>query len=456
MQQRDDDDDEVCSHECSDSCCINMGSQQPLRVCFCTWAMAFFAAMALALFWVSYFSAVVAPIVLVGHPSAGSTPASNHPRFGREMDRGRELEREREREGERGRDHAFSGATLEPVRHPSPSITSANSHSSFDHAYSGTRLQREEERQRKKASRKTMTGRMTPAFSSQCNRQHSPLHNRCPDGSWLTQYGLPEREARQPVFVDIGCNKGYESAKVMARWWPKAGINPNTLGVAHKQMVTHKYCGNCGDCHDRVKLPRGAKALQPRIHCIEGAPKTLNRTRTAFRRAAVDVDALATVHFHNFAMSNRTGKIVFGDCDAMETCRFSKGTPVYVNTTTVDTFVAAQGLGVIDILKIDTEGAEPMVIQGALATLHSGQAKLISIELNPHQWVHFTTFDVEDLVNVLDDYGYTCYADGVPPLMLLTGCIHDSKFQQKPMRNIICALRLDRDVARTLSRMAQL
>ncbi len=49
--------------------------------------------------------------------------------------------------------------------------------------------------------------------------------------------------------------------------------------------------------------------------------------------------------------------------------------------TTVDRFVSEHGIGSVDILKLDAQGSEPLVMEGARETLKAGIVKLILTEM---------------------------------------------------------------------------
>ena len=46
-----------------------------------------------------------------------------------------------------------------------------------------------------------------------------------------------EREGRSAVVVDIGCNKGYYSARAHKRFAPTESISARTVGQAHKEWL---------------------------------------------------------------------------------------------------------------------------------------------------------------------------------------------------------------------------
>lgn len=55
------------------------------------------------------------------------------------------------------------------------------------------------------------------------------------------------------TFVDIGCNKGYTSAKLLGLWAPEVGLQPNTLRTKRPEVL----CGTCGDCEEQVRKGAG-------------------------------------------------------------------------------------------------------------------------------------------------------------------------------------------------------
>lgn len=64
-----------------------------------------------------------------------------------------------------------------------------------------------------------------------------------------------------------------------------------------------------------------------------------------------------------------------------------------VEVVTLDSYCASHGLNDIDFIKIDTEGFESEVFQGAAETLKNIQPKFIEIEFNWHQLFKKTTLN---------------------------------------------------------------
>ncbi|CAE7030698.1 unnamed protein product [Symbiodinium sp. CCMP2456] len=268
--------------------------------------------------------------------------------------------------------------------------------------------------------------------------------------SWLRSYLAPEQQSRAAVVVDIGCNKGYSSARVFERWQPRAALNQQSLGQAHQKLGTPKFCGVCQDCKEKpLKVPKGAHGtVMPVVHCIDGSPRTLSRTTQAMQLASPP--CMAGMHFHNLAFTNFTGTVQFGDCDAMETCSMHKGTPVTVKAMKLDAFVVQEALRFIDVLKIDVEGAEPLVLQGAMSTLKSEKVGFVHFEANNDPKDAWKDFDISWMVATLDDLGYSCFIEAAKQkkgkfLVRLTGCLHSRTLVKATRRftqyNVVCAKR---------------
>jgi FkbM family methyltransferase len=70
-----------------------------------------------------------------------------------------------------------------------------------------------------------------------------------------------------------------------------------------------------------------------------------------------------------------------------------------VNTTTVDRYCQENSIDHIDLLKVDTEGHDLRVIEGAQQNLKSGRVGVLQFEYN-HRWIYSRTYlrDVFELV----------------------------------------------------------
>jgi FkbM family methyltransferase len=120
---------------------------------------------------------------------------------------------------------------------------------------------------------------------------------------------------------------------------------------------------------------------------------------------------LQTIKVFQTALSNESGKATFYQCEdsAYSSLKNTKRKAVVenftVNMTTVDDFVQSQGIDHIDLIKIDVEGFEYEVIQGARNTLQS---------IAPRLFVEIyggtdSNMDPEGTIKYLCDLGYKAF-----------------------------------------------
>lgn len=62
------------------------------------------------------------------------------------------------------------------------------------------------------------------------------------------------------------------------------------------------------------------------------------------------------------------------------------GPSIRVKTCKVDSIIEERGVSKVDLMKVDVEGAEPRVIEGALQSIQQGRIDRIVMEWNPDSW----------------------------------------------------------------------
>lgn len=127
------------------------------------------------------------------------------------------------------------------------------------------------------------------------------------------------------------------------------------------------------------------------VHALEPVAENFAVLQSAFGGAP-------GVHLHRLALGAESGslKIVLQPDSQTHSLRHAAtgaepvGRVEQVTVTTLDDFVAAEGLRRIDLLKIDTEGFELQVIRGGARTLAAGavDAVLLEASLDPEDQVH--------------------------------------------------------------------
>ncbi len=78
-----------------------------------------------------------------------------------------------------------------------------------------------------------------------------------------------------------------------------------------------------------------------------------------------------------------------------------------VNTNTIDNFCAENTVDVINYMKMDVEGAEWFVLNGALSMLTQQKIKIIQLEIN-NQLIKYN-ISVKQLVDYMNAFGYKLY-----------------------------------------------
>ncbi|MDB5705959.1 MAG: fkbM [Sphingomonas bacterium] len=146
------------------------------------------------------------------------------------------------------------------------------------------------------------------------------------------------------------------------------------------------------------------------VHAFEPAPTTF----TALK-ANVALNGLANVRCHQLAVSAEPGSIEF---EAHPTRRATARIATaggsdtqIVEATTLDAFVAAQGITAIGLLKVDVEGFESLVLRGAARVLERKMAAVIFMEVCP-PLSESAGFDAAEPARLIEAAGYRWFRLG--------------------------------------------
>lgn len=338
------------------------------------------------------------------------------------------------------------------------------------------------------------------SFAGELGMELTDKMSACASGEWMARLrdvdageaGCSTTPVRRRVF-NVGANKGYLAAALLAHWWPGTGASPRTLydflsrlppGVAPPLAAR---CGVCSDCVAPVVPPPAALAAVARrnlsmvVHAVEPMPsnvKLLAAYAASLARGAggdhggadegapTEPPDAPPLTVHAYALANFVGTFAIeergpGDEGAsLGNANEGRGPRVAVNVTTVDALadelfggrlrgprdaegVPAAGDGVrLDMLLIDAEGHDPAVMAGAAGTLHA--TRLLVFEY--HGLARWNASDpnattLEATVARLDaDFGFDCYLEWTGGPFRLTGCWRNA-FEFRRWSNVICVNR---------------
>ncbi len=172
--------------------------------------------------------------------------------------------------------------------------------------------------------------------------------------------------------------------------------------------------GSCGSGTKPDSAVSEIKVAPVRGFCIEPMPDNFRLLQRAFSSLGYLGPVVAT----HAAVGSRPGWVQFptgvlgtemlgidtiqGDADN------SKGPPTgSVAVVTLDQYVKQHGIETIDWLSIDTEGNDAHVVIGG-SQLFSAQ-KVRIFEFEAHVIRHWARSDLEDTIDLIDNFGYTCY-----------------------------------------------
>ncbi len=133
---------------------------------------------------------------------------------------------------------------------------------------------------------------------------------------------------------------------------------------------------------------------------------------------------LATVQAFNVALSNRVGETEFNSNQYTATNSLLKTAPevesvwpgglvdtreqIRVQTTTLDRFCQDHSIGAIDILKLDVQGAEPLVLEGAAQLLRRRSVRLVYTEILTLP-SYTGQIELHEFLRMMQDFGFELF-----------------------------------------------
>jgi len=289
----------------------------------------------------------------------------------------------------------------------------------------------------------------------------APKGTECPKTKWIDAMLLAD-PAPNKYIMDVGCNKGNDLVEWMERFdSSKERLWSTSRWVDHYQTVLGVKRWNCPGSTIKARMATFKPEVDPAAAaqltgvCVEPMQSNINSLRNASSKLGyaqntssgsfrVVQSALAdpakdeTIMFpYGFAGAETVGITTKVGTRAGAT---SQKVPVMLST--VDRLAAKLGLPRVDILTVDTEGADPAVLRGAKSTL----ASVRYLEFEVHRDIPDTAWRNTTLKSVVADlagHGFDCYwAGGAGHLLSLNNCWFD-KYEKGSWGNVACAKKDD-------------
>ncbi len=129
----------------------------------------------------------------------------------------------------------------------------------------------------------------------------------------------------------------------------------------------------------------------------------------------IELNGFSNIVWNRVGVAERNGKRSFWECGIENSGHNSfyyqkEDAPQLsydVSIVTLDDYCDANNIKEIDILKIDVEGYEPNVIEGAQKLLKNNSIKTIFFEISPAVDGDLDSFN--EMVKIIKDYGYSYY-----------------------------------------------
>ncbi|MCZ6672970.1 MAG: FkbM family methyltransferase [Verrucomicrobia bacterium] len=150
----------------------------------------------------------------------------------------------------------------------------------------------------------------------------------------------------------------------------------------------------------------------------------------------VDLNSLHNVCLNNVALWDKETELAL----YLPTNRNSGGTsivrtpktqqePIFVNSLVLDSYVNGNGVGRIDLIKIDAEGAELFILKGGTETLKESMPDVIC-EIHEHTFPA-AGYSPEDLLHFMGGLGYQAFYIETP-----WSGVHYAYFSQTPRASL--------------------
>lgn len=293
------------------------------------------------------------------------------------------------------------------------------------------------------------------------------IATKCPKATWLEEYyqelqqnyiqNLSQNDKKHFLGISIGCNKGFDAIHTLRMGTFNHNINKQDWKQAMESKGGKLHDAVCGQ--DSGDLFAISPALQnmtmdkPKgeMHCVEPMPKTFDSLEYSSKHLQYDEYGF---HVTNAAISKESGTMYFPsntnsssgiENQGLATCtnhmteeeRLEQCRPVTVFSLQDFVRQNVKSQGPIHILSIDVEGFDCDVLSGAGKDVLQ-RVEYLEFEYNyMGSWAHVHLYDV---IEMLNEIGFTCYWAGMDLLWRITNC-WQSFYDLHAWSNVACVNR---------------
>eukprot|EP00927_Polykrikos_kofoidii_P072758 TRINITY_DN68848_c0_g1_i1.p1 TRINITY_DN68848_c0_g1~~TRINITY_DN68848_c0_g1_i1.p1 ORF type:complete len:355 (+),score=33.63 TRINITY_DN68848_c0_g1_i1:74-1138(+) len=279
----------------------------------------------------------------------------------------------------------------------------------------------------------------------------APEMTSCPKAAWLDAMVEADPEPGK-VFMDVGCNKGDDAIEMMERWdttghfWSK-----KKWMDLYEKVLGSKPSYQCGPPSTNFsRVPASNKTVQRSVGvCVEPMEANVQMLRNITSILGYTPRGRhGSFHTVQAALSDhaKPGQTIeFADGGpGMEWFGMQSVTRTHTSVplSTVDHVKDDLQLAKVDILRVDTEGADPAVLLGAKSTLKTVRYLEFEVHRNRANSVWEKT-PVKAVVASLSQQGFDCYWAGNNGLLLSLNACWEDHFEHGTWANAVCVKRND-------------
>lgn len=187
---------------------------------------------------------------------------------------------------------------------------------------------------------------------------------------------------KKNVFFDVGANYGFMSYGLLSK-------------LKNKNIRYYLFEPNplCQKCLHASKLLYPHETIQIETRALSNTDQTLKLC---------------------FDTGNAGSGIVINAQETIEPASKNDYKKITVTSTSLDDYIKKHEIRAVHLMKIDTEGSETKILQGAKQSLASGALRALYIELNEKALnVHLSS--TEELLSLLESYNYKLYYPHTKP-----------------------------------------